>query len=101
MPGQGRRGPAGWRRERGLPPRIRRTARHDLDARGSLPMFSKFFARPVFGGGCLGVACALVVWSLGHASSLTALEDWALDTCFVHRGSRTTSARVVIVAIDD
>jgi CHASE2 domain-containing sensor protein len=64
-------------------------------------MFSKFFARPLFGGTCLGIACALLVWSLSHTSPVVALEDWALDTCFVQRGARTTSARVVIVAIDD
>lgn len=63
-------------------------------------MFNKFFAGPLFGV-CLGVACALLVWSLSHTSALLALEDWALDTCFVYRGTRTTAVRVVLVAIDD
>jgi adenylate cyclase len=61
----------------------------------------RFLQHPALRGVWLGLACAVAVWAISHLSLLAALEDWMLDACFILRGTRSTSARVVIVAIDD
>jgi adenylate cyclase len=61
----------------------------------------RFFHHPAQRGVWLGMACAVAVWGISHLSLFAALEDWMLDACFILRGSRASSAHVVIVALDD
>jgi hypothetical protein len=49
----------------------------------------------------VGLVCALGVWALGHTGLLEALEDWMFDGCFIWRGQRTTTTRVVLIRFDE
>ncbi len=50
----------------------------------------------------LGLGCALVVWGLFRGSELLhGVEDWMLDACFFYRAERPTSAKIVLIGIDD
>ncbi len=57
--------------------------------------------QPAWRGIGLGLGCAVVAWLLAQLATFRGLEDWLLDGCFFYRGSRPTTARVVIVALDD
>src|SRR3954462_5499348 len=56
---------------------------------------------PALRGVWIGLACALVSWLAVQLSFLRGLEDWMLDGCFSLRGKRPTSARIVIIALDE
>ena len=56
---------------------------------------------PVLRGVWIGLACVLVSWLAVQLSFLRGLEDWMLDGCFSLRGRRSTSSRIVIVALDE
>lgn len=57
---------------------------------------------PAWRGTLLGLFCALSVWVIYIASPLLhGLEAWMLDAGFFYRGPRPTTARVVLVGIDD
>jgi adenylate cyclase len=60
-----------------------------------------FLRRPACRGALLGLACALVAWTLTRANVVRGLEDWMLDGCFFVRGGRATTARVVLIGLDD
>jgi CHASE2 domain-containing sensor protein len=62
-------------------------------------VFSRCF-RPVRGA-VSGILCALVAWSLAQVPMMHGLDDWLLDGSFVLRGGRATSARVLLINIDD
>ncbi len=49
----------------------------------------------------IGVVCAAVCWCLGQTSLLRVLEEREFDGCFAFRGSRDTTANVIIVALDE
>lgn len=49
----------------------------------------------------IGVGCAVFCWFLNTTEMVRWLENWWFDTCFVLRGSRPTTTKVVIVGIDD
>src|SRR5438093_2959013 len=60
------------------------------------------FRNPAWRGVLLGLGCALAVWGLFRSSALLhGVEDWMLDACFFYRGERPTSAKIVIIGIDD
>jgi hypothetical protein len=47
------------------------------------------------------LVCALVAWSVAQLPLFRGMEDWLLDGSFAMRGQRATSARIVLIAIDD
>jgi len=49
----------------------------------------------------VGAACALVCWLLNGASWVRDLEHQAYDNCLGFRGPRASTAKVVIVALDE
>lgn len=59
------------------------------------------FGSPTWRGALIGVVCALICWWLSGTPLIRALENWALDECFVFRGGRASSANVIIVALDE
>lgn len=60
-----------------------------------------FWRKPACRGALVGIVCALVCWWMNQSALVQSMESWALDNCFVFRDKRSTSAKVVIVAIDD
>jgi len=48
-----------------------------------------------------GLACAILAILIGRTPFGHTLDDWFSDACFVLRGPRVTSAKVVIISIDD
>src|SRR5204862_8020729 len=59
-------------------------------------------ARPRrFRGAVLGLACALAAWGLTAVPFVRGVEDWVLDGLFFYRGARSTTARVVIIGLDE
>src|SRR5262245_25038033 len=64
--------------------------------------FTKSLRHPAWRGVWLGLVSALVVWLVTVRSGmLRGLEDWMLDGAFFYRGSRPTTANIVIVGIDE
>jgi adenylate cyclase len=61
----------------------------------------RFLLTPGWRGVWTGLLCALVVWAATFTYLLAGLENWFLDGLFVWRGTRPTSARIVIIAIDE
>ena len=59
------------------------------------------FRSPAWRGALIGVICAMICWGLNGTPLVRALENWALDECFVLRGRRPSSANVIIVALDE
>lgn len=57
----------------------------------------------IFRGMILGMGCAAVSWLFSSTALVRALENWALDSCFVFRGKRASqsAAKIVIIGIDD
>jgi adenylate cyclase len=49
----------------------------------------------------IGLTCALLCGLLNQTGLLRSLENIALDACFQLRGERTSSAKLLIVSIDD
>lgn len=62
---------------------------------------STFLRSPASRGALLGLLCALAAWTLTRANVVRGLEDWMLDGCFFVRGNRATTARVMLVGLDD
>jgi CHASE2 domain-containing sensor protein len=60
-----------------------------------------FFWRPAWRGLWLGLLCAVITWLLAQTAPLRGLEDWVHDAYLVHRGPRSTQARIVLIGIDD
>jgi adenylate cyclase len=58
-------------------------------------------ARPAWRGVLLGLGCALIAWWLTRAEFVRGVEDWVLDGCFFYRGSRATTANVVLIELDE
>ncbi len=52
-------------------------------------------------GAVIGALCGLICWSVSLHPVLQSLEEWFHDSSFTYRGRRTTSAKVVLVGIDD
>ncbi len=52
-------------------------------------------------GALVGLVCAAGCWLLAGTAWLRGLEDWALDNCFLVRGRRPSTAKIVIVALDE
>ena len=48
-----------------------------------------------------GVFCAALAILINWTPFGQALDDWFFDACFVFRGPRTTSAKIVIICIDE
>ncbi len=61
----------------------------------------KRFRSPAWRGMFIGAICAMGCWGLSGTSLVRALENWAFDGCFVLRGQRASTAKVVIVAMDE
>jgi adenylate cyclase len=59
-----------------------------------------FLRRPLGRGLMIGLACALTAWFIAGSGPVRGLEDWMLDGCFARRGTRATSARVVLIGLD-
>ena len=49
----------------------------------------------------VGLTCGLVSWAIAQQTAFQGLDDWFQDGCFALRGARDSSAKVVIVGIDD
>jgi adenylate cyclase len=49
----------------------------------------------------LGLSCALASWAVTRHALARGLENWALDGAFQWRGTRPTSANVVIIGLDE
>jgi adenylate cyclase len=60
-----------------------------------------WFHSAAWRGAALGVFCALVCWGLGATSLFRDMDNWLSDGSFSFRGRRATSAKVVIVALDE
>lgn len=52
-------------------------------------------------GVLIGIACALLCWYFNDSVLVRGAEDWALDTCFLVRGERSTTAPIVIIGLDE
>jgi adenylate cyclase len=52
-------------------------------------------------GALVGLLCALVSWLLAQLGLARALEEWMQDGSFSYRGTRATSAKVILIALDD
>jgi adenylate cyclase len=57
--------------------------------------------RPVLRGAVIGLFCALTGLAATRHPGLRGLEEWFQDGCFVNRGGRHSTARVVVVQLDD
>lgn len=57
--------------------------------------------RTILRGIPAGVCCAVLAILVGSTPFGHALDDWAVDASFIIRGSRKTTARVVMISIDD
>jgi CHASE2 domain-containing sensor protein len=55
---------------------------------------------PALRGVWIGLVCAILAWLAVQWSLLRGVEDWMLDGCFSMRGTRNTSANIVIIALD-
>ena len=60
-----------------------------------------FVTSPYVRGVWLGIVCALMAWIASRSALLRGLEDWIQDGWFVHRNTRPSSAKVVLIGIDD
>src|SRR5438270_827918 len=59
------------------------------------------FRKPAWRAALLGLLCALAAWLGTRPAPVRGLEEWTLDGRFHSRGSRPTTARVVIIGLDD
>jgi adenylate cyclase len=57
--------------------------------------------RPAWRGALTGLACAVICWACQQTSWLRTWEDWSLDNALLLRGRRASTARIVIVRIDE
>jgi adenylate cyclase len=59
------------------------------------------FKNPGWRGLLTGIICALIVWLLSLSSMMVGLEEWTRDASFIWRGKRSTTAKVVIIGLDE
>lgn len=52
-------------------------------------------------GVILRLACALAAWLLSRPPLMRGIDEWLFDGCFHARGTRSTSAKIVLVGLDD
>jgi adenylate cyclase len=57
--------------------------------------------RVAWRGASVGLLCALASWLLAQHGLARALEEWAQDASFSYRGNRSTSTKLVLVALDE
>jgi adenylate cyclase len=51
-------------------------------------------------GVILGLVCALAAWLLSRPPLLRGIDEWLFDACFQARGTRPTTAKIVLVGLD-
>src|SRR5262245_47357400 len=56
---------------------------------------------PGWRGVWTGILCTLLVWYLMSMGIFQGMENWMLDSAFISRGTRSTKANVVIIALDE
>ena len=61
----------------------------------------RFLSHPSWRGVRRGVVCALVAWALARTSLLQGLEEWLHDACFLWRGARASTAKIVVIGVDE
>jgi adenylate cyclase len=64
-------------------------------------ILTKLWKRPGVRGALLGLLCGLVAWPSARSTLFRLPEEWLQDASFVLRGKRHTSARVLLVSMDD
>lgn len=56
---------------------------------------------PITRGAFIGGVCAVAAWLLSQTTLIRGLEEWMLDSSFAYRGTRPTSAKIVLIGMDD
>jgi adenylate cyclase len=60
-----------------------------------------YLRKPAWRGALVGLICAVAVCFITQLNVIKALEEWMLDGCFSIRGRRESTARIVIVGLDN
>src|SRR5262249_40693423 len=68
---------------------------------GSFMKVQSVLRRLAWRGALIGMVCGLTAWLLARQPIARVLEGWALDSCFVYRGTRATQTKVVLIGLDD